>query len=207
MNLKERFSGICSLFTNDLKLTENLWAEIEKKYAEKGRHYHNLGHLDNMSTELENVRNKITCFTSVSFSIFYHDAIYNSTSKSNEEKSAEFAIKHLQKLGTDLRFREKVSEQILATKLHERSHDNDINYLLDADLSILGAGPDDYLAYTQKIRKEYSIYPDLLYKPGRKKVLQHFLDSESIFKTNYFIENYEVQARKNIRAEIESLHF
>lgn len=207
MNLKERFSGICSLFTNDLKLTENLWAEIEKKYAESGRHYHNLGHLDNMSTELENVRNKITCFTSVSFSIFYHDAIYNSTSKSNEEKSAEFAIKHLQKLGTDLRFREKVSEQILATKLHERSHDNDINYLLDADLSILGAGPDDYLAYTQKIRKEYSIYPDLLYKPGRKKVLQHFLDSESIFKTNYFIENYEVQARKNIRAEIESLHF
>jgi predicted metal-dependent HD superfamily phosphohydrolase len=40
---------------------------------------------------------------------------------------------------------------------------------LDADLSILGKDLDTYLAYTKMIRKEYSIYPDFLYKPGRKK--------------------------------------
>ncbi|MGE4514074.1 MAG: hypothetical protein AB7E26_09720, partial [Chryseobacterium sp.] len=72
-------------------------------------------------------------------------------------------------------------------------------------LSILGSESEIYVSYTQKIRKEYSIYPDLLYRPGRKKVLEHFLKSESIFKTEYFKEKYELRARENILSEIESL--
>lgn len=206
MDLRERFSGICSALLNDLKLVENLWVELEKKYTEKGRHYHNFKHLEHMFTELENIKDTVKNFTIVSFSVFYHDAIYNAASKSNEEKSAEFAIKHLKKLGADLNFTEKVSEQIIATKLHEQSDDNDINYLLDADLSILGSEPGQYLDYTQKIRKEYSIYPDLLYKPGRRKALLHFLEAENIFKTDYFKHKYETQARKNMLSEIEYLN-
>lgn len=59
--------------------------------------------------------------------------------------------------------------------------------------------------YTKQIRKEYSIYPDFLYKPGRKKVLEHFLQLENIFKTDYFKTKYEVQARKNIESEWRNL--
>ncbi len=62
---------------------------------------------------------------------------------------------------------------------------------MDADLSILGQDLEIYLGYTREIRKEYSIYPDVLYKPGRKKVLRYFLDLESIFKTDYSKEKYE----------------
>lgn len=205
MSLKERFLHLCTPFTKDPYLIDTLWSEIEKKHSEKGRHYHNLQHLDHMFSELDSVKSKIESFTVISFSVFYHDVVYDATSKSNEEKSAELAESKLQELNIDQNLIIKVSRQIIATKSHQKSDDSDTNYLLDADLSILGQDAETYREYTQKIRKEYSLYPDLLYKPGRKKVLRHFLELDSIFKTEDFREKYEKRARENILFEIESL--
>ncbi|WP_228447734.1 hypothetical protein [Chryseobacterium sp. KBW03] len=183
----------------------DLWNEIETRYSEKGRHYHNLLHLENMFRELEEVKGKLSDFTVISFSVFYHDIIYDATSKSNEEKSAVTAEKRLTELHINKDKISIISEQILATKAHQRSDHEDTNYLLDADLSVLGKDFKTYLEYTQNIRKEYSIYPDFLYKPGRKKVLKHFLQLESIFKTDYFKDKYEAQAKENIAAELRLL--
>jgi len=77
--------------------------------------------------------------------------------------------------------------------------------ILDADLAILGKDWKDYENYIHQIRKEYSIYPDFLYNPGRKKVLIHFLEFDEIFKTNHFKEKYENIARENIQREISML--
>ncbi|MGE8432081.1 HD domain-containing protein [Chryseobacterium joostei] len=205
MNLKEQFEQLCLPFSENHNVINTLWNEIEKRYSEKGRCYHNLLHLENMFKELETIREKISNFTVVSFSIFYHDIVYNATSKSNEEKSALLTETRLAELNLNNDLINAVSTQILATKFHQKSEDEDTNYLLDADLSILGKDLESYLAYTQMIRKEYSIYPDLLYKPGRKKVLKHFLELNSIFKTDYFKEKYEVRAKENISTEIQLL--
>ena len=205
MNLKDQFIQLCFPFTKDQELIIRLWKEIETKYTEKGRHYHDLLHLERMFEELEAVKDHISDFTLVSFAVFYHDIIYDATSKSNEEKSAATAEKRLTELGLGKEKITRVSTQILATKSHHNSENTDINYLLDADLSVLGKDWDTYLDYTQKIRKEYSIYPDFLYKPGRKKVLQHFMELESIFKTEYFKRKYEVQAKENIEKELRLL--
>ncbi|WP_326982659.1 hypothetical protein VUJ46_21255 [Chryseobacterium sp. MYb264] len=205
MELKERFTQTCFPFTQDQNVIDFLWQEIEKKYSEKGRHYHNLEHLDNMFVELDAVKDQISSFSTISFSVFYHDVIYDASSKTNEEKSADFALKRLQQLDVNKADISEIHHQILATKSHQKSENKDTNYLLDVDLSILGKDLETYLEYTKKIRKEYSIYPDLLYKPGRKKVLKHFLELENIFKTNVFKEKYESRARENILFEIESL--
>ncbi|MBW7676766.1 HD domain-containing protein [Chryseobacterium chendengshani] len=205
MGLKENFTSLCLLFCDNDTLTDHLWTEIEKKYSGKGRHYHTLIHLENMFSELELVKDKILNFNTISFSVFYHDIIYDATSKLNEEKSADFAECRLQQIDVNETVTAEVTKQILATKSHQKSENGDINYLLDADLSILGKNSQSYLNYTKEIRKEYSIYPDFLYKPGRKKVLQHFLELEGIFKTEYFREKYETQARRNIEFELKSL--
>lgn len=205
MSLKERFEQSCFQYTQDKNFIENMWLEIEKKYSEKGRYYHNLEHLDNMFAELDLVKNKVINFTNISFSVFYHDVIYDASSKSNEEKSAEIAKKRLQQLNFKPSDISEIEHQILATKAHQNSAEKDLNYLLDTDLSILAKDLETYIDYTKKIRKEYSIYPDLLYKPGRKKVLKHFLAMENIFKTNHFRERYEEQAKKNIQWEIDNL--
>lgn len=203
MQLRERFSRLLTSCTQDQHLIEKLWKEVERKYSEKGRHYHNFEHLESMFRELDDVAAYIQDYSAIAFSVFYHDVNYNASSKSNEEKSARFAEKDLQLIGAAPEFIEKISQQIMATKFHQKSEDIDTNYLLDADLSVLGQKPEKYNDYIQKVRKEYSIYPDFLYKPGRKKVLQHFLESENIFKTEYFKEKYERQARKNILSEID----
>lgn len=166
MILKERFEILCLHFTEDKNLIANFWNEIERKYSAKSRHYHNLQHLENMFEESDAVKDQIENFDIISFSIFYHDVIYDSASKVNEEKSAEFAKERLTSLGLNDEDIQNIYEQILATKSHKKSADDDTNSLLDADLSILGNDDEIYLEYTKQIRKEYSIYPDFLYKPG-----------------------------------------
>ena len=79
------------------------------------------------------------------------------------------------------------------------------NFLLDADLAILGKDWETYENYIKQIRKEYSIYPDFLYNLGRKKILIHFLEFEEIFKTEHFKAKYEKIARENIQKEISML--
>ncbi|WP_228377931.1 HD domain-containing protein [Chryseobacterium luteum] len=158
-----------------------------------------------MFLELEGVKHDIENFSAISFSVFYHDIIYDSSSKSNEEKSALYAADRLKKIGLDQDMISKTEAQIIATKSHQKSDDTDTDYLLDADLSILGKEPAIYFDYTRKIRKEYALYPDFLYKPGRKKVLKHFLELESIFKTRHFREKYEQQAKENLTAELQLL--
>lgn len=158
-----------------------------------------------MILELEPVKDQILDYEALLFSVFYHDIIYKSTCKDNEEKSAEIAKSRLEKISISNEKTTKIYNQILATKSHQRSKDSDTNFLLDADLAILGKDWKIYEQYTQQIRKEYSIYPDFLYNPGRKKVLIHFLEFDEIFKTYYFKDKYEQIARENIEREIQLL--
>lgn len=205
MILKDRFESLCLNFAEDKILIKKFWTEIEKNYSRKSRHYHNLQHLETLFEEIEHVKDKIKNFNTISFSIFYHDVIYDATSKLNEEKSADVAKERLEILGLNNEDLQQVYEQILATKSHQKSENEDANFLLDADLSVLGKSSEAYSEYTKQIRKEYSIYPDFLYKPGRKKVLQHFLELENIFKTEFFRNKYETQARENIEFELKGL--
>lgn len=205
INLNSIFSNLISRYSNKEKLKTDYWQEIEKNYSQKSRKYHNLTHLENMILELENVKDQISDYEALLFSVFYHDIIYKATSKDNEEKSAEIAKTRLDKLNISNERITKIYNQILATKSHKKSDDSDTNFLLDADLSILGKDRKVYENYIHQIRKEYSIYPDFLYNPGRKKVLLHFLEFDEIFKTDYFKEKYEKMARENIQREISIL--
>lgn len=199
------FSDLISKYSNDEILKTDYWQEIEKSYSQKSRKYHNLNHLENMILELENVKEEISDYDVMLFSVFYHDIIYKATAKDNEEKSAEIAKTRLDKLNISNERITKIYNQILATKSHKRSDDSDTNFLLDSDLAILGKDWKVYENYIQQIRKEYSIYPDFLYNPGRKKVLTHFLEFDEIFKTEHFKGKYEKIARENIQREISIL--
>lgn len=195
--MKEIFISLC----ND----PQLWDEVVKAYGDKKRYYHNLDHLNNMLAQLESCRQLIKDWDCVLYALFYHDYIYKSTAKDNEEQSAEVAKTKMKSLKLPNEKINIVVEMILATKIHNVSQNTDINYFTDADLSILGAPQDQYDRYTKDVRKEYSIYPDILYKPGRKKVLKHFLDMPAIFKTTFFKDRLETAARENIARELESL--
>lgn len=203
--LKETFIALLKEYTSDALLIDTNWAEIEKAYTYKERHYHTLAHLENMLKELLEVQIYIADRHTMLFSLYYHDIVYNALKTTNEEQSAELARIRMQSIGVSEECIENCYQQIIATQKHLLSENPDTNYLLDTDLSILGKDWYTYEQYTQRVRKEYSIYPDFVYKPGRKKVLQHFLNMERIFKTDYFFTKYEQKARQNLLQELNSL--
>ena len=184
---------------------EALWQEINSSYSSANRHYHDHQHLQHMITLAEEFREHIDDFQCLLFSIFYHDIVYDAKKSDNEERSADIAMKRLSEMGLPTTTIQKCSQQILATKDHEEGSDNDTNLLLDIDVSILGSNQQQYEQYASDIRKEYNMYPNVLYKRGRKKVLRHFLDMEYLFKTEAFRNRFEKQARKNIQAELNTL--
>lgn len=198
--LRQIFVDLC----NDPRAND-LWADLAKAYSHRKRHYHSLVHLDNMLTQLEACRALIKDWECTLFALFYHDYVYKSTAKDNEEQSTEVAKARMTSLRLPDEKIDVVAGMILATKTHHVSQNPDVNYFTDADLSILGASRDEYEQYTKNVRKEYSIYPDILYKPGRKKVLSHFLTMASIFKTSFFRDRLEKSARENIKWELERL--
>ena len=201
--IKTKFLELIGKYSANESYSIDCWSEIEKNYSSKSRHYHNLEHIINMLNELKKLESEIEDLDTLLFSIYYHDIIYKSTKSDNEHQSALLFEKRIAE--TSFSHLEKCKTQIEATKEHKLSKDFDINILLDLDLSVLGKSPEEYIEYSQNIRKEYSIYPDFMYKKGRKKVLEHFLEKGPIFKTAYFIDKYEQRAIDNLKRELLSL--
>lgn len=203
--LKETFIKLVSSYTDRSALINELWEEIEAAHSAPKRHYHSLKHLENLLAQLEAVKDQINNWDTVLFTLYYHDIVYNPLKDNNEEKSAELAEVRLRALAVPTELAQQCKQQILATKKHLLNTDQDTNYFTDADLSVLGQDWPLYAAYAEGVRKEYSIYPDLMYKPGRKKVLQHFLQLDRIYKTDYFYHKLETSAKRNLQQELEGL--
>lgn len=200
MDIAAKFRNIARRATDNEALISFCWKEIESAYRLLGRHYHNMRHIEKMLALSDEVSEACTDPVALQLAIFYHDIVYEAQRQDNEAQSAAIAVARLQELG----FKDtgKVAALILATQKHEESEDNDTNYLLDIDLSILGAEWLEYREYAEQVREEYRIYPDEIYNPGRVQVLKHFLNLPRIFKTDYYFHKLEEQARQNLSNEI-----
>ncbi len=203
--LKDIFIELANKYCRDAAVIQVSWIEIETNYCKKKRHYHTLVHLENVYAQLENIKSNLEDWDTILFTMFYHDIIYSALKKDNEEQSALLAERRMIQLGVTSTNVEKCKNQIIATKQHLQNANSDTNYFTDADLSILGANWETYFKYLNDVRKEYSIYPNLIYNPGRKKVLHHFLGMDRIYKSNYFYEKFEIQAKLNMQKEISLL--
>jgi predicted metal-dependent HD superfamily phosphohydrolase len=202
MLLQQTFSALLAQYSADSARINQDWEDLTRSYSEKRRHYHNVQHLENLLGQLLAVQNQVKNWNAVLFALYYHDVIYNTAKQDNEAKSAALAVEKMRVLGVPETEINHCQTIILATQGHQISEDPDTNLFTDADLSILGFPWPQYEQYALQVRREYARYPDFLYKPGRKKVLRHFLQMERIFKTPYFFEQYEAQARQNLEREL-----
>jgi predicted metal-dependent HD superfamily phosphohydrolase len=208
ISLGNQWAKLANKYSYDKNLIEKLWKEIVYHYTSPYRYYHNLHHIYHLLEQAEAFQDEINELDTMKFSIWYHDIIYDVCQKDNEEKSAQLALKRMLQLGINIELIKKSKQQILASKGHfltESDKDNDTKFFLDFDLSILGSSPEEYEQYTRQIRNEYRIFPDSRYNNGRKTVLKYFLDSERIFKTDYYFTHYEKRARLNLQSQFDKL--
>ncbi|MDH7447518.1 HD domain-containing protein [Aquimarina sp. 2201CG14-23] len=203
--LRDIFIPLLSKYSEDPEYITSLWNGVYNNHHKKNRYYHNITHLENLYQNLLSIESDIKDWDITLFALFYHDYYYNILKKDNEERSAQKAVTVLDILSVSKQRIGLCKEMIMATKGHQISENNDINYFTDADLSILGSNWPDYKDYYKNVRKEYKYYPDFIYHKGRLQVLQHFIDMPRIFKTTYFYNKYEKQAKSNLLQEINLL--
>jgi predicted metal-dependent HD superfamily phosphohydrolase len=185
------------------QLADKLLVALLRAWNEPQRRYHTQAHLENLLALSHHYRSQLHDAAVVDFAIYYHDAVYKPERRDNEEKSAQRAELELPQLGIDAGTVTKVAAYIRSTAAHgNATHtDNDLNFFLDFDLSILGAEAAVYDLYAFQVREEFSIYPDLLYKPGRAKVLEKLLQ-QPVYRTTVFRDLYEEAARENLVREL-----
>lgn len=194
--LKKRFFSLCD--------NETVWNEINKRYSEKHRAYHNLSHIYSLFRLLDQ-----TDFTPknpiLEWAIWYHDIIYDSKRKDNEKQSAVLFQKNCASF-LDKETIKTVSIVIESTEKHfPLSDEEEVKWMLDLDLFVLCTPVPIYESYSKAIRKEYKWVPGLLYRKGRKKVLRSFLERERIYFSDYFYASYEEIARANLDRELKQL--
>lgn len=177
----------------DTGRAEQCFCHLLKHYDKTQRYYHNLDHLRSLLVQWEHYKVHLQKPSLLLWAIFYHDVIYEPERKDNEKVKPEEEL--------------EILSMILATEGHQPPVEatSDLHYFLDFDLQILGTDREQYRAYAQKIRNEYSIYPDEVYFPGRKQVLERLLARAYLYQTEAFRERCEEKARENILEEIGRL--
>jgi predicted metal-dependent HD superfamily phosphohydrolase len=190
---------------------EEVLCGLIQKINYEQRAYHNLTHLEEMTRVIQvmssaHPKNRDNDYDNLIFATLYHDAVYDTAEKTNEEASALMANDELRHMNVDLLDVVYVVEMILSTKKHEPINDDIASKLfLDADLSILAAAPERYSEYANAIRKEYSWVSDFDYAVGRKAILEKFAKRRRIFITDLMHELCDQKARNNIKRELAKL--
>ncbi|MBM3796323.1 MAG: hypothetical protein FJW31_20190 [Acidobacteria bacterium] len=102
--------------------------------------------------------------------------MYDPHSARNEEASAEIAAEALAEMGVAAAVIARTGQLILSTRhLEPAEPDEETALLISLDLSILGADPARYDAYTAAIRAEYAHVSDRDFRRGRDALLRSFL--------------------------------
>ena len=172
----------------DLNMILDMWNESH-------RHYHNLEHLNDLITQInedysqgkfdEHFKDKLL------LTALFHDVVYEPTRQDNEERSAQF----FEDLCLDRgKLVSEVKQAILDTKSH--SDQTELSETFNKyDMNIVERDFDSLLKWEEGIHEEYKVYGEQ-YKTGRLQFLESLLDkypqnSENLLKLiDWVNENY-----------------
>ena len=177
-------------------MPHSLLLELTRRYQEPHRHYHSLEHIAAMlhagrTFPLGNVE---------TMAIWFHDAIYDPRSKTNEEDSAALAGRRLRDAGWQQPDIDLVQRIVLDTKRHEPSCP-EAAAVLDLDLMSLALPWPEFTRNTEAIRREFAHVAEVDFAAGRRAFFTTMLQRERLFYTP-FGDALEPLARENLRRAI-----
>jgi predicted metal-dependent HD superfamily phosphohydrolase len=209
MNIIDEKWKQLTAFSNNEELKHKLLNEVKTSYSNPARAYHNLHHIAFMLQLCDEYLPLLHNPAVVGFAVIYHDVVYDTERRDNEENSAILAKKHLHSLNFRKSYIQEVDAFILATQHHHvpegMEENKDLQYFLDFDLAVLGLPTEQYTDYSKRIRQEYLQYRTHVYKEGRKQALLQLSSTEHLFFTDEFRQRFEQQAKENINNELAEL--
>ena len=179
--------------------------ELLARHREPHRRYHTLTHVAHVlrvvSELLPHV--EVPDPVAVRLAAWFHDAVYQPTSSTNESDSASLARRLLAGAGVAPSCVDDVERLVLVTAHHQPSTADEA-VLVDGDLGVLAAEPPGYASYSQQVRAEYAHLDDAAWRRGRAGVLRSLLDRPRLFHTEP-MARLEPRARANLAAELAGL--
>lgn len=172
------------------------------------RHYHGLQHIAECLQWLEQLRPLVAHPAELALALCFHDAVYNPRAKDNELRSAEWAQAVLQTAGATPDAAQRVHALIMATchfQPAQAQQPEDGAWMLDIDLSILGASTARFAQYQAQIQAEYAWVPAADYALRRQAVLRSFLQRPAIYQTATMQAWLEAQARHNLQQSLAAV--
>ena len=185
---------------------DDLREELVAAYASPQRGYHDVQHLVEVLTRLDELgeHGAVVRHLPVVLAAWFHDAVYDGE-RDAEERSAAWAEDALTgRVEPDLV--EEVVRLVRLTETHTPEPDDTLGCLLsDADLAILAAPQERYDEYVAAVRTEFAHLDDVTFAEGRAQVLLGLAQKPTLFHTAYARERWEDDARANLGAELERL--
>jgi predicted metal-dependent HD superfamily phosphohydrolase len=181
------------------------FSRLQSAYAQKHRAYHTSRHIDECLSLLDELKHLAAHPAEVECALWFHDAIYEPMSKSNEERSADWASEFGQRVGVSADSVARIRSHIMATRHVALAGDDDSRLVVDIDLAILGAAPSRYDEFEHDVRREYRWVPGIVYRSKRAEILQSFLDRPKIYQWEPVYERFESKARANVSGAIRTL--
>lgn len=204
--MKEEFLLSLQNCSVSAESAEAVFRRLRDLYSEPERKYHTLRHIRDIQSGIIEYRNLFIHYDAYIFACWYHDAVYDSKSKTNEEDSAELAARELSSLGVSEETVTLCRDAVLSTKKHiPVPETEEMKLFLDLDLKILSADDERYEEYKKEVRFEYSWVPEETYRKERANVMKYFLKRDRIYFTEMMHRKFDAQARKNLKQEIEEL--
>jgi predicted metal-dependent HD superfamily phosphohydrolase len=174
-------------------------------WGEPHRRYHNALHLRDVLSHADELADHAVDPTAVKLAAWYHDAVYAGR-PDDEENSARRAEAELAALGLPTALITEVARLVRLTATHDPPRDDrNGEALSDADLAILAAPAETYVAYAAAVRGEYAHLSDEVFCAGRARILQALLEQPAVFRTPYARERWEAKARHNVGEELRGL--
>ncbi len=175
-------------------------------YADPSRGYHDLTHLAEVLTRIDDLATAETDLDVVLLlAAWFHDAVYDEQGHL-EERSAALAETELTLLGLDSAAVAEGARLVRLTATHQPDDDDRRGQVLcDADLAILAAGAERYAAYVAGVRKDFAHVGEAAFRWGRAAVLKELAARPILFHTERGRQLWEVPTRANLARELAEL--
>ncbi len=176
---------------------ERICQSLLDLYAEPGRHYHTIGHVNHCLGQARLMAELLPDVNALNLAIWFHDCVYDPLARDNEARSAAL-FRELAAPVTTPSLVHDVERLVLVTQAGQAPRQADESYMVDIDLSSFGLPWDLFLADSLAVRAERPHLSEEQYAVQQALFLNGLLERESVFATDFFRVRYEDVARSNI---------
>ena len=188
--------------------------DLISRWNAKGRILHNTRHLIKTLARIDEIASTAHDPDVLRVALWYQGAVLNrsfdvfqrGTNSDEQEFSALYhARSRMETLGLSEDVISRVQELMMALFTHRADpSDMDAQVLIDADLGMLAASPQDFKRFRESLREEYPDLCDTDYVRARRLAIKKILAREQIFHSPLALA-WEETARANLEAESAKL--